>query len=136
MSTKATTWESDWYDILSVVPAANLLAVFAYEIESGEDAGMYELVAEPIRFLAVCKVTTKHCRGVKGEIGKVKIDYEESRNEVCGLQLYEGGVFEVVNEASNFAGLMYEGDDINQCTGHLEYNITKKLKRRPKQPEP
>jgi hypothetical protein len=119
------------YEILSISQASEMQAVFAYEKDGG-----YELIAEPIQFIAVCKVTTRFYQGT----GKHRtVAGESSHNEICGVQLYPNGTFDVIDDNDYFGGICNVGDDISKCVWKLAPAILAKLNKAsetPPQDEP
>ena len=112
-------WEYDQYELLSITPCENVLAVYAEE--DTEEEGMFKLAAYPIRFLATAKRTTRFRQKPKNSPpGTVGMEYAEPdvENVVVGLEL-ENGWFSVCNEMDNFAGYCFRGEDISNATGYL-----------------
>lgn len=116
-------WEATEYEVISVAQADKMLAVYAQRHPTEE--GKFELVADPIHFVGVAKVTTLFFEKRDDEKYGRQVDTEFIGTKVVGLDLCEG-FFQVCNEASNFAGLMREGDDIdrtNYCLSHRDYPL-------------
>lgn len=112
-------WQFDEFQLLQVTPCHKMLAVYAMEDES--QPGKHKLEAYPIHFIAVAKVTTRFLERPKSAPKYTcGMEYQKPdvRNDIVGLDLVDG-LFEVCNEASNFAGYCREGDDISLATDYL-----------------
>jgi hypothetical protein len=107
------------YELLQVFSVSGMLTVFA--IEDDENEGKFKLEAEPLSLMALAKVTTRSIRRARDapEFSPgTDLHSPDVRNEIVGVYL-DGGMFEVCNEASNFAGYCKEGDDIATAIGYL-----------------
>ena len=109
------TFETKDFEILNVSQCNGILAVYAEDDES--NPGMHKLVAYPVNFIAVAKVTIRHMKD-KGSYVR-ECEPATVRNEVIGIELIEGW-FAPCEEACNFAGYCMEGEDISKAVGMLD----------------
>lgn len=111
------TWEEVTFELLSITPCENVLAVYAEE-EDEEKKPVFR--SYPVRFLALAKATTRFFKKEKGapDWGKVEHRDEEVENIVVGLDLAEG-YFDICNKMGNFSGYCFVGDDISKATSYL-----------------
>lgn len=112
------------YSIRQLVPVTGYVAVIA--LENGDDT--YSLHPIPLDFLAVALVTTTRYKRLKERNGlnSIKLD-ESTRWDVAAVEFCDG-YLNVLNEASNFAGICKVGDKIDEITGCLESDYRSKLK--------
>jgi len=106
------------------MPATGFVAVFAMDSETSDKCWLESV---PIDLLAVVDVVEKTLEGKIGAVGR-EVGREEY-TDVVGLEL-DDGFFQVVNDASNFAGLQRVGEDINDAIGSLHVEYRRKLERR------
>jgi hypothetical protein len=123
-------WEAKRYEVRQIVLTDKYQAVYA---EREDNEGSYHLKAYTIHALGVALVTTKHFKRPKDATGRPTLEDEHSDWEIVGLELLEG-YFDVVNECSNFAGLLAEGQDIHSAIGELDYDLCKQLAGSDKEP--
>lgn len=113
---KKDKWNVDDYEVISVTAVDGMCAVYAYEHPT--EKGKFYLHKEPLHFVGVVKVTTKVYERVAGQNYGHVVQTASNGTKVVGIDLSEG-YFTVCNEADNFAGIMLEGDKINDATGCL-----------------
>lgn len=103
-----TTNIVEHFEVLGVCPATNLKALYA--VPSDKQKGYFRLECQDVDFVATVKVTEKWYSGNDGlQIQPTRV--VQAVNRVVGLDLSEG-YFTVCDEASNFIGLIREGQDI------------------------
>jgi len=120
----ARYWQVKDYTIRQIMPATGFVAVFAMDSETSDKCWLESV---PIDLLAVVDVVEKTLEGKIGAVGR-EVGREEY-TDVVGLEL-DDGFFQVVNDASNFAGLQRVGEDINDAIGSLHVEYRRKLERR------
>ncbi len=116
-------WKITEYEILSFELTDKFVAVFADKA----DDGLTDLFEEPIQAIGLAKVTTKFAEGVRGKGVSRYVDEPDVINELIGMQL-EYGYWHIVNDVSNFSGVMKVGGDIAAATGCLNRNEFKTLR--------
>lgn len=109
-------WTTETFELINVVPAADMFAVYAVPHPTQE--GKFYLEEDRIHFLGIAKVNEHTYQGDDHSMLSKLIKTRQLPNRVVGLDLCEG-YFSVCDEADNFAGLMKDGDDINDATGCL-----------------
>lgn len=109
MSAEDSYYNVDSYEILQVIPVSGYSAVFSQPHPTEE--GKLLLEPEPIHFLGLVKVTVESFVRRSGFKSSISLGSECIGNRLLGLTLC-GGFFDVCDEASNFAGLIRDGDDI------------------------
>lgn len=109
-------WSVDHYTVISVTQVSGMFAVYAYDHPT--ENGKFYLHKEPLHFVGIAKVRTSVMRTDSNGKTCSRISELENGTQVVGLDLSEG-FFTVCDEACNFAGLMREGDDIDNVTGCL-----------------
>lgn len=112
-------WDYTDYKILQIIQCTGMQAVYAYD--DVDNPGKYKLEANPIRFLAVANMTTRFCERSKDSplsISPREYRDAEVENVIVGVELTDG-YFVVCNDADNFAGYCFEGDDISSATAYL-----------------
>lgn len=106
-------WETTKYELLSVQPTDRFVAIYAIVA----DDGLCDLETRPIHAVGIAKVITRYYRG--NFTDKVEIREPEISQDIVGLMLREG-YFQIVNEDSNFGGLMGLGGNIYESLGYLK----------------
>ena len=111
--------ENRWvysYELQTVTQVVGMNAVYADSHPS--EKGKFHLVAFPIYFMGVAKVTrTEYC-DVGAGLDLRKVQTLDEGTTIVGLELADG-YFEVCNDADNFAGLLRDGEPIHDATGFL-----------------
>ncbi len=121
-------WINTDYELLSVIPISGYLAVYAHDVDETNRSGAYTLRGQKIDAIGLAKVVESHCKGRYGRDGLMQViatKSDEAFNDVVGLIL-AGGMFQIVNDDDNFAGLCREGDDVSLVDGYLSYDYCKR----------
>lgn len=104
------------HDVISVCPATGLKAV--YVIESESQPGRYRLECQDVHFVAVVTVV-EELRSIRG--GRL-LDKLQHHNRVVALEMSEG-YFAVCDDASNFIGLIRDGQNAMDLYIPSEYPL-------------
>lgn len=115
--TSTKQWQVEYYEILSVTQVTGMYAVYAGKSDSEERK--YELFKHPIYFIGVAKVKIVTMEMFEKEKNSRVVHEELQGTRVVGLEL-SNGFFDICNEANNFAGLLMEGEPIENATGFLD----------------
>lgn len=119
------------YKLLSVVLTDKVFAVLAQEHPEG---GHY-LERFPLDAIGVASVVESYWEVIRDDndshVSDRIIRSDPPYRHIVGLELAEGW-FQIINEASNFAGLCKEADDPYECTGEL--NMSKYCELKPPPP--
>lgn len=121
MMANCERWSADDYKILQIVldvPSC-YKAVWAMPVDDAQPRGEHRLVAEEIEAFGVVEITTTHYRRAKGHEGAGTIESTDVNSDIAVLMCIEGW-WQVANECNNFAGIMKEGQDIEECCGLLD----------------
>jgi hypothetical protein len=117
------TWTAKDYRILSVAQCKNLYAVYAAKDETAS-GDTCRLVRYPLTAIAAAEVTERYMRRLKGT-GKYAVGEEHSSpwsyTTMIGLEL-TSGMFEICEEACNFAGYANAETPLSKCIAFLDTN--------------
>lgn len=119
-----TNYEIDDYEILSVAPTNDFVAVY---VDEGLD-GQCDLIANRVDAIGLVRITRRYVEGVKGYHYDEEIDDPDTWTEIAGLELIDG-TWERCEEACNFAGLMRVGDDISRFNSLIDKRYRDKLRK-------
>ena len=109
-------WTVDSFELINVVPVDKMFAVYAVPHPTQKEK--FCLEKSPIHFIGIAKVTTHFWTRNEQTKRAVSLGNEPEGTRVVGIDLCEG-YFSVCDEADNFAGLMKDGDDIDNAIGCL-----------------
>lgn len=113
------TWEYVNFEILQIMPAKDIFGIFVFE-----DGSLALTKAGAIGLAKATTVKRVGHRDLSCLVARESI--ANVSNRVVGLDLCSGW-FEVMDEASNFAGLCTSADDPWSCLGCLEWHKNKEF---------
>ncbi len=115
MRTIGDEYEYVSYELKSIIQVSKMYAVYANRHPT--EPGKYQLGKAPLHFMGLAEVTTEWRRKT-GDFSSELISVGNVVNEPVGVSFVEGYP-EICNEFGNFAGLLHEGDPIENAVGYL-----------------
>jgi hypothetical protein len=103
------------YELKSIIQVEKMYAVYA--VEHPTEQGKYRLSKTPLHFMGLAEAKTERMR-VTGDFSSEVLYVDDISNEPVGVCFYSGYP-EICNEADNFAGILHEGDPIENADGCL-----------------
>lgn len=116
------TWHYDSWKPLTIVPVAGYIAVYAHRTDDTKDGSWYRQ-GYPLGFVGIARKTRTHMSsdvlpGTKGCRSREDDSYSE--NEVVAYDLCPFDGWHILQDASNFLGIVKAGDPLSYADAYRD----------------